>query len=67
MKQQVQEPGAAIKTLREMANLTLKEVANGADTSISYLSKVETGSLAPSHTYVSRVAAFIATQLGKAA
>lgn len=48
-----------MKALRELAGITLKEVAVGADTSISYLSKVENGVFVPSRGYVSRVLGFI--------
>lgn len=63
MKQQTQPPGVTIKALREMAGLTLKQVATGADTSISYLSKVENGVYAPTQVYVARVVAFISSTM----
>lgn len=63
MKKQVQPPGAAIRSLRELAGITLKEVAEGADTSVSYLSKVENGVFVPTRGYVGRVIAFISSQM----
>ncbi|MFD5599872.1 helix-turn-helix domain-containing protein [Leucobacter sp. NPDC058333] len=63
MKQQTQPPGVAIKALREMASMTLKEVATGADTSVSYLSKVENGVFHPTQTYVARVVGFISSSM----
>lgn len=63
MKQQTQDPGTVIKSLREMSGLTLKQVAVGADTSISYLSKVENGVYVPTQTYVARVVAFVSSQM----
>lgn len=48
--------GAALRSLRLLAGLTLKQVAHQADTAISYLSKVERGELAPSQEYVAKVA-----------
>jgi len=53
-------PGAAIRTLRNMAGLTLQQVAERADTAISYLSKVERGELTASQDYVARVVSVIA-------
>lgn len=50
-----------------MAGLTLKEVADGADTAVAYLSKVETGAMEPSKSYVARVAAFISDSMLKEA
>jgi transcriptional regulator with XRE-family HTH domain len=46
-----------------MSGMTLKEVASGADTSISYLSKVESGKFVPSQDYVARVAFVIAKSM----
>ncbi|WP_156316482.1 helix-turn-helix domain-containing protein [Leucobacter japonicus] len=63
MRKESHSPGTALKSLREMASLTLKEVAAGADTSISYLSKVENGVLQPTPTYVARVVTHIAASI----
>ncbi|MCU1412127.1 MAG: transcriptional regulator, family [Rhodoglobus sp.] len=49
--------------LRKFAGLTLEELAVSADTSIAYLSKVETGRLTPTRGYVAQVTAAIATRL----
>ena len=46
-----------------MSGMTLKEVAAAADTSISYLSKVEGGKFVPSQDYVARVAFVIAKSM----
>lgn len=46
-----------------MSGMTLKEVAAAADTSISYLSKVESGKFVPSQDYVARVAFVIAKSM----
>lgn len=59
MQEQKHRTGDALKTLRTMANLTLKEVAVGAGTASAYLSKVENGTYLPSLQYVARVSAFI--------
>ena len=56
-------PGAALRSFRTMAGLTLKDVADGADTSIAYLSKVERDEFQPTQRYVAKVAAFIADQV----
>ena len=53
----------ALKLLRSMAHLTLQEVAEGADTSIAYLSKVERNQLVPSDEYVGKIAAHVASEL----
>ncbi|KUF06864.1 helix-turn-helix domain-containing protein [Leucobacter sp. G161] len=63
MTKQAQPLGAMIRGLRDMAGLTLKEVATGADTSVSYLSKVETGVFVPSKGYVARVVAYISSSM----
>lgn len=56
--------GASLRHLRKLAGLTLKETAAAADTSVAYLSKVETGRLIPSTAYVAQVAAALAEKLG---
>lgn len=59
--------GASIRTLRKLAGMTLEEVAEAADTSIAYLSKVETGKFVPTKGYVASVTFAIATRLKEAA
>lgn len=56
-------PGAALRTLRTMAGLTLKEVAVHAETSIAYLSKVERDEHIPTQAYVGKVASYIAGEV----
>ena len=56
-------PGAALRALRNMAGLTLKDVATHADTSIAYLSKVERDEFRPTQQYVAKVAAYIAGEV----
>lgn len=56
-------PGETLRNLRKYAGLTLEEVAERADTSIAYLSKVETGKFQPTRTYVAQVTAAIAASL----
>lgn len=51
--------GEAIRSLRQIAGLTLADVAKGADTAISYLSRVERGDVVPSGEYLGRVTNFI--------
>lgn len=59
--------GQSIRALRQLAGLTLGEVARDANTSIAYLSKVETGKFTPTKAYVAQVTAAIASHMGKAA
>lgn len=60
--------GGAIRFLRTMAGLTLQQVAEGADTSVAYLSKVERDQLIPTDEYVAKVTTFVSgTVLGRAA
>lgn len=63
MAEQTPSPGEALRTLRKLAGLTLKEVASAADTSIAYLSKVEQGKLFPSQAYVAKVASYISASM----
>jgi len=56
--------GASLRHLRKLAGLTLEQTAAVANTSVSYLSKVETGRLIPSNAYVAQVAAALAVRLG---
>lgn len=60
-------PGAALRSLRENAHLTLGEVAESAGTSQSYLSTVETGKRIPTPEYVARVTGAIAALMRTAA
>lgn len=62
MPQQKDQPGTALRTLRQLAGMTLEEVASRAGTSSSYLSKVERGSLTPTIHYVAKVALVIADE-----
>lgn len=55
--------GESLRTLRKLAGLTLEELATLANTSIAYLSKVETGKFVPSRAYVAQVTAAIAETL----
>ena len=55
--------GEVLRHLRVKAGLTLEQVAEGADTSTAYLSKVERGKLLPSDEYVGKIAKFTASQL----
>ncbi|MBL3699277.1 XRE family transcriptional regulator [Leucobacter luti] len=61
--QQETSSGEALRHLRVKAGLTLQQVAEGADTSTAYLSKVERGQLFPSDEYVGKVAGFAASHL----
>lgn len=56
-------PGATLRELRKYAGLTLAEVAAEADTSVAYLSKVETGKFVPTKVYVATVTTAIAKRL----
>lgn len=47
--------------------MTLEDVADAADTSVAYLSKVETGKLAPSKGYVAQVTSVLANRMKEAA
>lgn len=67
MATQTQTAGESIRTLRQLAGMTLNEVAETAGTSIAYLSKVETGKFLPSKAYVALVTAAIAEGLRRAA
>jgi len=63
MQAQTTTPGEAIRSLRLLAGLTLKEVARGADTSVAYLSKVERNEFRPTRSYVAKVSAFISRSM----
>lgn len=60
-------PGTAIRQLREMAGMTLTDVAKAADTAVAYLSKVELGQKEPTRSYVAKVTSAIAAHLRDAA
>lgn len=60
-------PGDTLRNLRKYAGLTLEDVATRADTSIAYLSKVETGKFIPTRAYVAAVTAAIASSLAEVA
>jgi transcriptional regulator with XRE-family HTH domain len=66
MQAQEISTGASLRHLRKLAGLTLEETATAADTSIAYLSKVETGRLVPSTAYVAQVTAALADKLAAA-
>lgn len=55
--------GESMRTLRKHAGLTLEDLATAANTSVAYLSKVETGKFIPSRSYVASVTAAIAAHL----
>lgn len=59
--------GTSIRALRQMANLTLDEVAKEAGVSASHLSRVETGEKHASPQWLGTVATVIARHLSKAA
>jgi transcriptional regulator with XRE-family HTH domain len=53
--------------MRELAGMTLTDVATSADIAVAYLSKVELGQKEPSRTYVAKVLTVIAAHLRDAA
>lgn len=67
MNRQTVTAGESIRALRQLAGMTLIEVASAADTSIAYLSKVETGKFIPTKQYVAQVTTAIADRLRSAA
>ena len=67
MKSKNSHPAAALRTLREFANMTLEEVADIAGTSPPYLSKVETGRANASPQFIGRISRAIASKLSHAA
>lgn len=67
MKRQTTTAGESIRALRQLAGMTLEEVSVAADTSIAYLSKVETGKYVPTKQYVAQVTTAIADRLRSAA
>ncbi|OOB91218.1 helix-turn-helix domain-containing protein [Rathayibacter sp. VKM Ac-2630] len=60
-------PGESIRTLRQLAGMSLSAVAKAADTSSAYLSKVENGKFLPTNAYVAKVTGVIAAHLRDAA
>ncbi len=63
MNRQTVTAGESIRALRQLAGMTLEDVSAAADTSIAYLSKVETGKFVPTKQYVAQVTAAIADRL----
>lgn len=59
-------PGQALRAMRVTSRIQLTEVAEAANTSISYLSEVENGKRIPTKAYLARVTEAIA-QLIRAA
>lgn len=55
--------GESIRNLRNIAGLTLDDVAELVPTSTSYLSRVETGKVQPTHFWIGKVTAVIADVL----
>ena len=58
--------GEVLRHLRTRAGLTLQQVAEGADTSTAYLSKVERGQLIPTDEYVGKIAQYASSKLREA-
>lgn len=58
-----QSPGTVLRTLREKADLTAREVAERARISESYLSRVESGKATPTDAWLGFVAGVIADAL----
>jgi transcriptional regulator with XRE-family HTH domain len=58
--------GDSLRSLRNLAGLTLAEVADIGGTSIAYLSKVERGEFVPTKRYVAQVTSAIAGVLADA-
>lgn len=67
MTDQGMSAGASLRYLRKLAGLTLEETASIADTSVAYLSKVETGRLIPTRGYVAQIAGALADRMKAAA
>ena len=61
---QNQPSGAMVKALREGAELTLSDLANGADVHPSHLSRVEAGTRGIGPERLHRIAASIARKIG---
>lgn len=60
-------PGRALRNLRELAGLTLDQVASEAGTSAAHLSRVETGQVRATPQWVGRISEVIARHLRSAA
>lgn len=63
MAQQSIAAGVSIRSLRKYAGMTLDDLARAADTSVAYLSKVETGTYVPTRAYVAKVTAAISREI----
>lgn len=61
------EQGRALRTLREVANLTADQVAREAQVSASYLSRVENGKAEATPQWIGMITATIAAHLSGAA
>lgn len=57
------DTGASIRTLRTMAGLTLREVAELAGVGIGYLSQAETGVVSPKPKWIAHVIGVLGEQL----
>lgn len=58
-----QMPGTVLRTLRDKAGLTAREVADRAKVSESYLSRVESGKANPSDAWLGFVASVLANAI----
>lgn len=67
MPGQREGPGAALRHLRKRAGMSLQEVADAAETSTAYLSKVERDIFPPSDEYVAKVMTALGRRLAGAA
>lgn len=63
MKSKTPSAAAALKKLREFANLTLEQVATEASTSVSYLSSVENGRVQATPEYITRIALAVSKRM----
>lgn len=63
MKTTTTNPAANLRILREFAGLSLSQVAEAAETSESWLSKIETGKRTASTAFIGRVAGVIADSM----
>lgn len=60
-------PGPGIRKLRQLAGMTLDDVAKAAGVSVGYLSRVETGRASATPKWLGMVTAVIAERLTHAA
>jgi transcriptional regulator with XRE-family HTH domain len=67
MTAQAISAGATLRVLRNLAGMTLEDVASAAGTSVAYLSKVETGKFIPTKSYIGQVTAVLAERMKSAA